>query len=163
MSDLSLSLSQPTSLMLYFFLPCPAQEVSDKAALVGTWFPAKVNPPRSQTLIFKYSHTLKFLTIDIWITALTVIAQQWHDSSSVAKHLNITTFVGQSYIIFKYMTIGLSRKNNHHYYCLFWEKIWFYLYCTPFFSALHFVPFVSKHLSKGGYLLKASISGYLQI
>lgn len=103
-----------------FFSPLSSWGGSDKAALVGTWFPAKVNPPQSQTLIFKYSHTLKFLsihlTIDMCIRALTATVQAWHGSSSVAKYLDITS-VGQIYIILKYMTTG-QRKNNHNY-CLF--------------------------------------------
>jgi len=30
---------------IVFSHPCPAEEASDRAALVGTWCPARVNPP----------------------------------------------------------------------------------------------------------------------
>jgi len=38
-------------LFILFSLPCPAEEGSDRAALVGTWCPARVNPPH-QTKIY---------------------------------------------------------------------------------------------------------------
>ena len=40
-----------------FSLPCPAEEGSDRAALVGTWHPARVNPPHQPTKqIYKDKH-----------------------------------------------------------------------------------------------------------
>jgi len=40
---MSLSLSWPTSLSLYFFSPVQLRRGSDRAALVGTWHPARPN------------------------------------------------------------------------------------------------------------------------
>ena len=45
-NGLSPSLSQPMSLLLYFLSPVQLRSVSDRAALVGTWQPARVNPPQ---------------------------------------------------------------------------------------------------------------------
>ena len=47
-NDLSPSLSQPTSFLLYFLSPVQPRRVSDRAALVGTQHPARVNPASSQ-------------------------------------------------------------------------------------------------------------------
>jgi len=40
------ALSRPRSLSFYFLPPRPAEEESDRAALVSTWSPARVNPPK---------------------------------------------------------------------------------------------------------------------
>lgn len=34
-----------------FFLPCPAEEESDRMALVGTWFPGSISPPQEARYI----------------------------------------------------------------------------------------------------------------
>ena len=44
MSDLPVLISTYEPFVI-FSLPCPVEEGSDRAALVGTWHPARVNPP----------------------------------------------------------------------------------------------------------------------
>ena len=43
-----MSLSQPTRLSLYFLNPVQLSRQSGRVALVGTWYPARVNPPHIQ-------------------------------------------------------------------------------------------------------------------
>jgi len=43
MSDLSLSLSPPSSLLSYFLSPVPLRRGSDKVVLVGTWHFSRPN------------------------------------------------------------------------------------------------------------------------
>ena len=45
MNDLPVLISTHEPFVL-FSLPCPVEEGSDRAALVGTWHPARVNPPQ---------------------------------------------------------------------------------------------------------------------
>ena len=44
MSDLPVLILTHETFVI-FSLPCPVEEGSDRAALVGTWHPARVNPP----------------------------------------------------------------------------------------------------------------------
>ena len=54
MSDLPVLISTH-KLFVIFSLPCPAEEGSDRAALVGTWCPARVNPPQGVSLEKEWS------------------------------------------------------------------------------------------------------------
>jgi len=59
-SDLSLSLSPPRSLSLYFFFsPVQLKRRSDRAALVGTWCPARLNynKPKGKENVKKFGET----------------------------------------------------------------------------------------------------------
>jgi len=40
------------SLFLYFSLPCPAEEGSDRVAFVGTWPAAGTNPPQCEMVSY---------------------------------------------------------------------------------------------------------------
>lgn len=90
---------------------------------------------------------------------MTVTVDRWQGSGFVAKHLN-TTFVGQLQISLKYMTIGLNRKTNHS----TWALLLLLLILRDNFLLfiLHSIFFNAGEWASS-YLLKASISGYLQI
>jgi len=56
---LSLSLSQSMSLTLYVLSPVQLRRGSDRAALVGTWCPPRVNPPHETStfsLVYQLEH-----------------------------------------------------------------------------------------------------------
>ena len=102
---------------IIFSLPCPAEEGSDRVALVGTWHPARVNPPHPQnqnTVIAKLLPVLhgfpKFPPAEgtnNWLRKL------WRNSN-----VRIYFPVGQS-------TIALYNKSKH-------EMISFNLCSSPF-------------------------------
>ena len=86
MSDLPVLISTHEPFVT-FSLPCPAEEGSDRAALVGTWHPARVNPPQMIWYLLKDPIFL-FLDFNYMISAISVVTSLCMEGNTEETFLN---------------------------------------------------------------------------